>query len=201
MTNLEKALHRKLYRGDCPSAEILHDYYWHDLLAEQVEKITGHMAICLDCSAEYAQLVTFLVPVRKPVPIQTAWIPTFIAQLKSLTADGLSPRFALRGDSRRQNLMYETGDQQILLLNWWQDEQAYFTLSSSLFPPPPTIEHKAVTLTPLAGGDAQTADLPTDGEFVFSQLDAGIYQLTIQLPEQKILIPHIKIAVRGTKEI
>lgn len=186
MTNFEQALHKKLYRGDCPSPTTLHEYYWHELSAEKTNTVTDHLAICPDCAAEDARRIMFLMPERLQ-PKDPNWLDKlrlFVARLKTPIVGA-----ALRGEP---GMMFETDDNQIIFLNWWQDERAYFTLSGSLFPPPAEGVTEAVKLVLL--DEVFSADLQSDGEFVFNELDAGIYKAVIQFNDKQILIPHVEIA-------
>lgn len=188
MTNFEQALRKRMYRGDCPSAETLHDYYWHEIAAESVPTIVSHLAQCPDCADEYADLVAFLAPESAGARQRSFGerLRTFIGQLPS--AAGL----AVRGDSG--SMIYESPDGNVIFLNWKRDEQSRYRLDGKLFPPMTEQIENGVQLVGAMGGVA--ADLQAS-EFIFSELEAGRYQILLQLPDRQILIPHVEITATG----
>lgn len=185
--NFEQALHKKLYRGDCPSAETLHDYYWHELSVEKISSVTDHFGDCPDCATEYVGLVSFLAPKQREVKKLSLLeqLTTFVAKLST----PLNGAAAMRG---QLDMIFETSDEQLVFLNWRRDERAYFILKGKLFPPPAESVEAGVQL--IAKGEAVSADLHPDGEFTFTDLDAGSYQIVIQSTDSQILIPHVEIA-------
>ena len=193
MTNFEKALHKKLYRGDCPSAEILHDYYWHVLSSAQIMRVTKHMRFCPDCSAEYAQLAAFLSPIYDSTPAKASWLSVVIAQITSFVAEDPSPTLALRGSPAQQTLMFNLDDNQVLFVNTWQEHQEQFGMSCSIIPFTSTMLEGSVQLTAADDAGIKFANITVDGEFMFEKLKAGIYHLILPLRKKLVFIPPIKL--------
>ena len=59
-TTLERRLRQALYRSDCPSPDVLRDYHWGYLPADERQRVEAHMACCSHCVAELADLAEFV---------------------------------------------------------------------------------------------------------------------------------------------
>ena len=57
---LERVLHKTLYRFDCPAPEALRDYYWDDLATGDRAQLERHLATCLHCTDDLAELQTLM---------------------------------------------------------------------------------------------------------------------------------------------
>jgi hypothetical protein len=57
---VDHALANKLFRYDCPSSHMLGEYHLGMLAQSQVRLVTNHLRVCEFCTAELAQLKSFL---------------------------------------------------------------------------------------------------------------------------------------------
>jgi hypothetical protein len=198
--NQQLAAH--LYRADCPSSLVLGEYELGLLPAEQTLAIQQHLQLCPHCPRELAQLNGFLAAVApdlEPDPLQVIGqrVRMLIAELvdraAGLTnAGGLAPALAgLRGDAVEQ-LAYQAEEFQIIL-----ETQ-----------PDPTQSGRTTLLGLLLGADQpqtlvahlRQADLPIEtapvdelGNFIFSALPAGQYDLLLSGDDVEVHIPALQL--------
>jgi anti-sigma factor RsiW len=147
---LERLLRQALYRFDCPSPDLLRDYHWGYLPADERRRVEAHLEACPHCAEELADLAEF-VRAERAQPSQTlldlarqaaARVHLVVAQLVS---PGLSPETALRLDARSATAL--RGDTQEMLLfdaegvmvsvNLEQEETGAYTLFGQVLLPGP----------------------------------------------------------------
>ena len=75
---IEHTLTSKLYRWDCPPAQVLGEFQLGMLSNELAAAVTNHLSICVLCAAEVASLTEFLANdpmLAEPVPQLAASVP------------------------------------------------------------------------------------------------------------------------------
>lgn len=196
----ERRLRQILYRFDCPSPDMLRDYYWGYLPADERRRVEAHLDSCPHCTAELADLAGF-VAAERTQPLNTllnqarqaaAQARLVVAQIVS---PGLQPVPALRGETR-EVLFFEAKDV-ALTVNLEQENAGAYTLFGQILSPEPIV---------FAGGYARLTDyegniapvqavLDANGGFTLPDLRSGIYQLVVSLPDQRIVIPTLALKV------
>lgn len=195
MENIEKRLAAQLYRVTCPTADELGEYHLHLITGSQAATIKQHLEDCPHCRAELAQLQTYLASLTLDVEhslIERAQI--WIARLIPLGTMGggsaMQPALALRGQDDGP-LMYEAGDAQ-LTLEVQDDPQKVGarTILGLLIGVEP-VETKAH----LWQNTQKAAQTPVDeiGNFVFTGLAPGTYELIVSGPDFEIHVQELVV--------
>ncbi len=81
-------LSQTLYRAACPSAEILNQFHINELPSKQAQAVEAHLAGCPHCSAELANLQTFLATFPEPTSVEK--LPVW-QRIKTVIANQLPP--------------------------------------------------------------------------------------------------------------
>lgn len=78
-----------LYRSECPSPDLLQEFYWHHLVDDQARQMRSHLQRCPHCRQELAAIQHF---VEQDLPEQVAASPRFplLDQLQTGTAAWLA---------------------------------------------------------------------------------------------------------------
>ena len=195
---LERRLRQALYRYDCPSPDVLRDYHWGYLPADERRRVEAHMAACSHCAAELADLAEFVRAERaQPSEMLLARARQAAAQARLVVAQlfspGLSPVLALRGDTRDVLLFDAEGV--ALSVNLEQEHTGAYTIFGQVLSPEPVA---------LAGGYARlTAQeesvnpvqtpLDANGGFTLPDLGPGVYQLVVCLPDRRVVVPTLAL--------
>ena len=179
MDSIEKKLISHLYRIDCPPSEDLGEYHLNMLTDKKTQAIHQHAAVCPHCSQELAQLATYMADLAPELDYSLREkVQILIAQLmpSGFASPSLPPALAFRGETNVP-LMYEAGEYQLNLEI--QDD-------------PAMSEHKSI-LGLLIRGDGsvfeaqlwqngrsiQQTSIDDLGNFVFTNLPSGVYDLIL----------------------
>ena len=190
----ERRLRACLYRFDCPSPDLLRDYHWGYLSADEHRRIETHLDACPHCATELANLAEF-VTVEQDQPSSTLLararqaaeqVRLVVAQLIS---PGLSPVPALRGKTREVLLFDAEGV--ALSVNLEQEDTGAYTLFGQILSSEPIVPPGGYARLTASQGSAHRvrALLDANGGFALSDLRPGTYQLTVFLPERLIVVP------------
>ena len=191
MSDLDRQLRNNLYRYDCPPSVELGEYQLQMLPEAQANRIRAHLQACPYCRSELSQLAAFLQDVSQDLDYSLIErLNIWIAERMPGEAGGQSLAFGLRGDSGSNPVYdYQAGGVQI------------------------TVEiqensHAQRTLLGLALGIAvqgSTANLWQDGErllsvpldelgnFIFSAVDPGEYELILTSPDAEYHIQELRV--------
>jgi anti-sigma factor RsiW len=199
-TALERRLRQALYRFDCPSPDVLRDYHWGYLPADERQRVEAHLAACLHCAAELADLAEFVAAEHaQPTKTLLSQARQAAAQARLVVArlfsPGLSPVLALRGDTR-DVLLFDAGGVG-LSVNLEQEHTGAYTIFGQVLSPEPVA---------LAGGyarltaqeesvDPVQTPLDANGGFTLPNLRPGVYQLVVCLPDRRIVVPTLALNV------
>lgn len=195
MAQFDDSLKAALYRITCPDSAALGNYHLGLLPDEAAASIAKHVAICPHCTQEIAQLEAFLVETAVSLqPTTTERIKVWIAQ--RLPTGGASwgqlgaPAFATRGGNAGP-LMYEAGDAQLSLEVQDDPEHPGRKSILGLVLGIATSDAEAKLLR---GNLPETAvSLDDGGNFTFTNLAVGAYQLIVSGPEIEIHVPELTI--------
>lgn len=204
MDKFEKKLGQLLFRTDCPDIEQLTDYIMEDLPAEQMAKIEQHLLLCQHCSNEVQMTRASFVQTtnehenrrEKSFLDQLSAIPESLgilfANVVGKKNDDL--QFALRNTVSR-GMVFEVDDIEIDL-SWAEQRDGYFVISGGLNADtlPSSANIRLDSLLNATKTQEVVAELDT-GEltFRFSPVSTGLYVVTAITPENRIIIPPIKI--------
>jgi hypothetical protein len=197
-TALERRLRQALYRYDCPSPDVLRDYHWGYLPADERQRVEAHLAACSHCAAELADLAEFVAAERaQPTKTLSSQARQAAAQARLIVAQLFSPGLslvpALRGDTRDVLLFDAEGVG--LSVNLEQEHTGAYTIFGQVLSPEPVA---------LAGGyarltaqeesvDPVQTPLDANGGFTLPNLRPGVYQLVVCLPDRRIVVPALAL--------
>jgi hypothetical protein len=196
MVDIEDMLKRKLFRATCPHSVELGELHLGLVPRERAAQLHAHMAGCPHCMREFSQLQNFLQDVAPDLEHSLAdRVRVWIARLLPMDEAGApaTPAFALRGKrGEPQTRLYEAGEAQLSLeVQQDPDSPAEHLLLGLLLGV--TTENVAAFLW---HGEQQVGTVAVDelGNFTFSSLETGRYELLISGPAfeihvQELLIP------------
>jgi len=207
---IETQLSNVLHRFDCPSPDTLRAYYWQELSKAESRTLESHLQTCPLCTAELAELQTFL---REDAPSpQNSWSQNLQERLQAVTdqmrlviANLVTPNApqlamaALRGESTptlqgdaQTVLLFEADDTDISLLVQ-KEHNGMLRLAGQLF----TAKLTPNTSCKLIPANLENVPVQTQvdetGNFVINQLQPGAYQLVILLYDQSIVVPNLML--------
>ncbi len=192
----QQALTRRLYRFDCPTAEELLDFCWHDLPPRAAQRIAAHLTRCSLCRQEVAQLRAVQDSAEAPPAVAQEAAPPLREQLEIIIARFIPPAPtlapALRGLPR--GALYETaaGDISITLLG--PDDQGTYMLDGQILAPAlETWSGAVVRLVDSGGVEQQEVAVDETGRFTFTQVPAGAWHLRLRRAQQEIRVPLIEV--------
>jgi hypothetical protein len=198
----ERRLRQALHRFDCPSPDLLRDYYWGYLPAEQQREVRDHLAWCPHCADELSELGEFMAAERAELADSllararqaAARVGLVIAQLVSP-----DPRLAsaLRGEAM-DVLLFEAGDLALSIHSEQAESGTYTLLGQVLSLPVESSAEDYVRLTGYEEGEetmeaipAVQAAIDANGDFTLSNLRPGTYQLVVSLADRRIVVPNL----------
>ena len=198
----EHRLRRILHRHNCPSPDMLRDYHWGFLPADEHQRIASHLDICPHCAAELADLAEF-VPAERSEPSGTLLDRAHqaAAQVRLVVAQILSPAPspipALRGDTRgntRDLLLFDAEDVAVSVNLELEETGAHTLLGQVLSSEPVARADSYARLTAQEEGvEPVQTPLDANGGFTFPDLRPGIYQLVVCLPDRRIVVPALML--------
>jgi anti-sigma factor RsiW len=205
---LESLLRQALYRFDCPSPDLLRDYHWRYLPADERQRVEAHLETCPHCAAELADLAEF-VSAERAQPSQTllARAREAAARLRLAVARLVppvpSPEAARRLDTRSatalrghtQEMLLFDAEGVMVSVNLEQEHTGAYTLFGQvLLPEPAVVAGGHARLTAREGGMAPAqAVLDANGGFALPDLRPGVYQLVVCLPDRRIVVPTLAL--------
>ncbi|MBK7897544.1 MAG: hypothetical protein IPJ90_22215 [Anaerolineaceae bacterium] len=196
MAQFDDSLKAALYRITCPDSAALGHYHLGLLPDAAATPIAEHLAICPHCTQEIAQLEAFLVETAvSHQPSISERIKVWIA--KRLPTGGQpqagwsSPTFAVRGGDTGP-LMYEAGDAQLSLEV--QDDPEHPGRKSILGLVLGIDTANVAARLLQADKEGTAVPLSPGGNFAFTNLAVGPYQLIITGPDIEIHLPELTIA-------
>lgn len=195
MAHIDDSFKAALYRITCPDSATLGNFHLGLLSDEAAAPIKKHLAICPHCPQEIAQLEAFMAETAvSPEPSTVERIKIWIARRipgSGQTRNALgTPAFAVRGGETGP-LMYEAGDAQLSLEV--QDDPEH-PGRKSILGLVLGIETDDVAVKLLKGDVVETAVTLDDlGNFTFTGLEPGKYELTLSGQEIEIHVQNILI--------
>jgi anti-sigma factor RsiW len=211
------AVKAALHRFDCPPPDHLRAYIWHELSTVARQQFEAHLQFCPHCAAELASLQAFLQADASPVPTSAAapaarqglWeqLQKMVEQVQLTIATLVTPTtpqlagIALRNEpisagapsSRQTTFLFETETVAISLLVERTSIDALQVAGQLLSVAPFGVGMARITAADPAVAP-QVTQVDDVGNFVFSDLPLGSYQIVITLPEQTIVIPSLNLA-------
>lgn len=183
-----------LYRQPCPDADMLLAYQAGLLPRKEQGPIKQHLADCLLCQEEVAQLAAISTSTELSL-----WERLLLTGKQILNALRLpatqGPAFALLGDEQQQQI-YQAGDFQLIIsmskplssTNIWQLEGQLLNQNDPLM-----LYEGQISL--LREHESAVTDSIDDlGYFMLPDIEAGDYQLLLELPTMIIPIDQLTIA-------
>lgn len=194
MVNWENVLREKLYRFDCPEPSLLRDYAWNYLSVLETRRVKNHLKKCPLCSAE---LVELKVAIEQPASMTekieelVKKVKVVIAQLIPDSAESAAMRPAFRGGNEDRTFWY-MAEETVINVSWQQNEFGRFTILGQALAAESASSYAGLELKTDPDHSYQT-QLDENGVFSFFDIEGGTYQLTLELPEQSILVSPILI--------
>ena len=198
MTDLENRLTAALYRVTCPDTAELGEYRLGMTAGPRLAFIEQHLQECPYCRRELDQFETFMAKVESDLDYSTAarikiWIARRLPEFTA-GAGTPAPAFAFRGRDQdeadgHRSLVFEAGDAQLMIEI--QDEPGE--------PGRRTIIGLVIGIDP-AGVEARlwqdgrpvaAATVDELGNFAFSDLGAGRYELILAGPGAEIHVQEL----------
>lgn len=196
----EASLHAALYRATCPPSLQLGEFRSGLLPAQETTLLAAHVAVCPHCTQELRQLDAFLAqPDPAPAPSRldpiVSHVRVLVARLvsgrDSLAQPGQAPAFAaLRGDQDGP-ITYQAGDDRAILEIDEEPGQTGQHLMTGLLAGPTA----ASAMAHLWRGGVYIATTAVDsyGNFEFSNLDPGVYDLILAGPDVEIHVQSLSV--------
>jgi hypothetical protein len=193
MAHFEDQMKQILYRRDCPSSVELGDYQLGMLPEGRMAFIRKHLAECPHCTREVEMLQSFLRDLQPDLEYSLEErIKVLIAErLSGLSTGGQAmPAFGLRGEAEDVHI-YQVENVQISVhLERDPKREGHY----SLFGLVTGIEPEGVAAHLWRGGEeVGVAGLDELGNFIFSSVETGLYELMLSGPELEILIQNLTI--------
>lgn len=195
------------YRFECPTPAELGEYHLELLPAAQTAAIERHLADCLHCRREVAQLegyLTHLEPAAQPEPgrlqetVEHArvWLARLVgggAASGPVGPFALSPAFAgLRGKDAEAPLVYQAQDAQVII-EVKEDAESlnHYALLGLII----GMDEPAGLDARLLHGGQQAAATEVDelGNFVLTSLVAGEYDLILAGSDLEIHVQQVQV--------
>ena len=199
----EHLLQQRLYRFDCPLPAELQDYHHRSLPRHRHRQIKQHLRDCPHCAAELKALTDSLanIPERSPAlpdkeRRRSEQIGQIAGQMRLLVARLLAPDMnfspVLRGETQ-DVLLFETEGGVAISAHTEPEGDGRFSLFGQVLATeiPAPLTGKAQLQARRSRTPPPLALLDPAGGFEFFHLLPDAYQLTILLPEQTVLVPHL----------
>ena len=194
----DRYLRQRLHRFDCPSPDVLRDYYWDHLPAEQHQQVAEHLHVCSHCTAELDDLAE-AAAMERPEP--SGKLPDYIRQIAEqmqlVVARLISPELELapelRGETRDVLLFDAEGV--ALSVNLEQERTGGYTMFGQVLSPESVLSpggYARLTSAEKVMPPVQ-ATLDENGGFALTGLQPGTFQLVISLPDRRILVPSLTL--------
>lgn len=193
MADLEDQMKQTLYRLNCPSSTELGEYRLGMLPEGRTAFIRKHLAECPHCSRELKGLETFLEDLRPDLEYSLGErIQVLVAELlPGLSTGGQArPAFGVRGEMDDLRVYQADGVQISIHLERDPQRAGYY----SLFGLATGLEPEGVEVHLWRGGkEVGAAQLDELGNFIFSSVEGGVYELMLSGPELEILVQNLAI--------
>lgn len=199
LARLQDRLTARLYRFNCPSPEELGEYQLGVLPRGQVAAVASHLADCLHCTREIAQLEEYLDELTPDLEFSTleriqVLVAQFVGKGRGTTSlESMAPAPAvvgLRGEEQGPQL-YQAGDVQIVIEVQDDAERQDRSVLLGLVTGVDTHELKVHLWQ--ADQPVTTASVEDIGTFVIPNLAPGSYELMLSGPEVEIHIQALEI--------
>lgn len=192
----EAALHRRLFRADCPPALALGEWQMQLLASEEATRLAEHLARCPWCQEEVGVIAEMLtLPLSVPEP-RLAGIRRLVATLIS-QAPGASgqPALALRGSESDQ--LSFAADTLTITLATESTAQGQLMLSGLVIDADGALGALAGQSVHLLQFEQIVAETVVDdlNNFAFAAIPPGSYALAVPRDETVILIPEVELAL------
>ncbi len=188
----------KLYRWDCPNTQEISDYAAGWLRGKRRRVLTLHLKRCPRCTAELAISQQFLAPAPLPVMLRKRLFAQFVPH----RAAGLASA-ALRGsseDSEGWPRQYQANDISLSLHRAAQaaggSSAMLIGLISRAAAPLDTFTDVEIRLVASNAPDEPPfaiEQIDEDGNFAFSPIPTGRFDLVILLPEGDLVIEGLEL--------
>lgn len=185
LDHLEKHVKRHLYRASCPPPEALGEYHLRLLRASQMMIIGQHVRECPYCVKEITDLRKYLSELSQPGLLDS--VKVFIADLISGTPT--TPAYGgLRGNSK-QSERYQADDVPIIIgVHDDKDHPGLKTVLGLI----PGIGLRGFKVEMYQAGNLIASTLVDEiGNFLFTRLVPGLYELVLPGLDAQIRIPSV----------
>jgi hypothetical protein len=192
LERVELELKRLSFRGSCPSAHELRDYYFSLLSRPRLEEITEHLVICPHCTHE---LLVDYADLPRPIPEKSIGL---LEQIRLLVAQlipsgqSLQPAYAWRGGAEKKSrVIYRANDIQVSISLRSQFENSDSAQLDGLVTGIPLNDLRVS----LWEGDTLLSIEEVDkaGNFEFMDLSPREYDLVLNSPDVKVRIPSVSL--------
>jgi len=196
LLEIQGHLTANLFRTQCPSSQELGDYHLRLIPSDSRVKIKAHVANCLHCTRELAELEAYLNQVRPEIEITPVervkiLVAKLIGGLDLSSQGALAPAMVGVRGTTSSATMYEAGDLQLSLeLQKDPEDPGKGTLLGLALG-----ADVAGLVAKLLQDGSEIADSKLDdlGNFLFQDIPSGAYDLILQGSEIEIHIPTIAI--------
>lgn len=191
---VEAALRHTLYRFDCPTPDVLREYYWDTLPDEQQTSVARHLEACPACQRELAKLQQFMAEGKNEVGALLDKARQIAEGLRVMVARLIQPDLqplapALRG-KKDAVLLFEAGDFGISLTIKPEEAHRYTLTGQVLLPEPLKAEPAGYVHINGPGIEPHLTQMPLspNGTFEIAKIPEGHYQLAVTLGENRIIV-------------
>ncbi len=189
---IETALNQQLYRWDAPSPDELADYVLNLLDWSARQRIEAYLQTSPSARAEVAQLRDYLnmaaLPVKstRPDPQPRLRLPSLDEIIAVLRPRKLQP--ALRGGIARGELTAQGRGVTVFLEYFLEGDVC--TVTGQVIASEPDVWDGALAQLLVGGSLAATALLESGGDFKFTQVAPGTYELRIASESHQVIVVH-----------
>ena len=181
IVDLQLQLRQRLYRLFCPTSDELAAFSEGEMIPEERERVSGHLAECSRCRAELVLFEQFTaIPSDRPPA----------SSLQQVVAHPTRPPFGWPSGVLTEGMIYRAGNLRVVLHLERQRGARRPRLRGVLS----GAGHQGLTASLLSKGHVITsASLDPVGEFILDDVATGSFTLSVRLPNYEVLVEGLHI--------
>lgn len=196
----QSVLRTLFHRLECPDPQTLGEYHLGMLPSPEGAAVKDHLKICTSCTEEVAELERFLqaVPITPAMPSLSVQLRRVVARLASTSVDSGHPQpsFALRGMNVAAPGVYQAEDIK-LVVGLEADglragHKMLLGFTSREGQPLASLAGARVLLN-RGGAPFAVEEVDTLGNFAFSNLNSGEYELVLVTDREQVVVETILV--------
>lgn len=202
---IDSGLTASFFRFDCPPLDTLYDYHQNDIAASERASIKLHLDLCPHC-VEESQRIREFDQIENVAPVQNEAISLLdrltervedVSQNVSITiaslftpqnSAGAAPAF--RGDVQKTQLLFKA-EETMISLSLDTEQRRTAEITGQVLSSDNVGEDARFRL--VSADQEFTGAVNAAGVFTIADVQKGLYQLTLHLASQTIVIPNLSI--------